>query len=142
MATLAELLNAVSQVKQNPVKSPLQQLVERVEEDKRRQAARNVEIGSAGESHVGLALRLNGYQVTIDTKGPGCTDVVAVKNTHRMLIQVKTSEHPNLPACLTGEEEIALKARAKRQGCNAYEATLQLNNALEPLGQISWRELS
>jgi hypothetical protein len=79
-------------------------------------------IGATGEEIVARELRAKGYvNVTVDTSGPGSTDVVA-HNPYGggLLVQVKTCGLLGIPADLSPAERCAICARADRLGFEAW----------------------
>ncbi|HEY4674472.1 MAG TPA: hypothetical protein VIH48_00285 [Candidatus Bathyarchaeia archaeon] len=102
-----------------------------------------VEIGHAGEQVVVEWLRGKGYTIDRwDTQSSGSTDIEAHRATAHLLVQVKSSVHPNEPANLSSEEERNIKSRAARIGAVAWEARVKLDSSLNLMGDIMWRKLS
>ena len=101
-----------------------------------------VEIGQAGEKIVVEWLKGKSYIIDRwDTQAPGSTDIEAHHTSAHLLVQVKSSVHPNEPASLSTEEERNIKSRATRIGAVAWEARLKLDSSLNLMGNIMWREL-
>jgi len=102
------------------------------------------EIGQAGERIVVQWVKEAGYTIKRwDTQSPGSTDIEAESsNGHVLLVQVKSAVHPNEPPSLSRDEERKIESRAMRIGTDAWEARVQLNGSLEPIGEIQWRKLS
>jgi hypothetical protein len=100
-----------------------------------------VEIGQAGERIVVTWLQNHAYIIDRwDTQAPGSTDIEAHAQV-KLLIQVKTSVAPNIPASLSTDEETNIKQRATRISAQAYEARVQLDSNLTLFGEIMWRRL-
>ena len=97
--------------------------------------------GKVGERLVAHWLSAHGYSTTIDTKGPGSTDIEA-KGTTSLLVQVKAAKQPGTPDTLSADEERNITARAARLGYEAWEARVQLDQQLGQVGEIQWRKLS
>jgi Holliday junction resolvase-like predicted endonuclease len=91
------------------------------------------EIGQAGEQAVVRQLRASGYRVSLDTRGPGATDIVARGHGRLLLVQVKTAQAPSLPGGLSREEEQAIRSRATRLRAEPWEFRVQVNWWLEPV---------
>jgi hypothetical protein len=106
------------------------------------QMASAFDIGRAGELLVVAWLANKGYSTNIDTKGPGSTDIEARGTTASLLVQVKTAILPSLPDALSAVELRNITTRAARLGCQAWEARVQLDARLRPVGAIAWRQLS
>jgi Holliday junction resolvase-like predicted endonuclease len=101
-----------------------------------------VEIGQAGEKIVVEWLKGKGYTIDVwDTQAPGSTDIEAHGTSAHLLVQVKSSVHPNEPASLSSDEERNIKSRATRIGAIAWEARVKLDSNLNLMGDIMWREL-
>jgi Holliday junction resolvase len=100
-----------------------------------------VDIGNAGERLVARALAGDGYRTNVDTRGPGSTDIEALKPDRSLLIQVKTAIYPNSPANLSADELRNIRARATRLGREAWAAGVQLDRNLAPVGNIAWQQL-
>jgi Holliday junction resolvase len=103
---------------------------------------RTGEIGRAGERAVVRQLQSAGYRVTLDTRGPGSTDVTAIGHGRFLLVQVKTSQTPSLPSGLSAQEERAITSLANRLRAEPWEARVQLSWWLELVGAINWRPLN
>lgn len=97
-------------------------------------------IGATGEEVVAQELRSKGYiNVSVDTFGPGSTDVVAHKPVGGgLLVQVKTCGILGIPATLSSAERSAICARASRLGFEAWYAAVTLG----PVPAVSWEKLS
>lgn len=106
--------------------------------DPRRRAG---EIGLAGEHAVVRQLKSWGYGVSLDTRGPGATDIVARGRGRLLLVQVKTAQTPSLPTGLSSEEARAIKSRATRLRAEPWEFRVRVNWWLEPV-RIDWRLLN
>ncbi len=103
--------------------------------------ATQVEIGQAGERIVAEWLSKKGYHTDIDTRAPGSTDIEARGRTKSLLVQVKAAVQPNKPVSLSSEEERNITSRATRLGYGAYEAEVQIDDKLQLVGEIQWRDL-
>ncbi len=106
--------------------------------DLRRRAG---EIGRAGERAVAQRLQSWGYRVSLDTRGPGATDIVASGHGRLLLIQVKAAQIPSTAGGLSREEERAIRSRAARLRAEPWEFRVQVNWLLEPI-LIDWRLLN
>lgn len=106
--------------------------------------ATNLEIGMAGEKAVVDYLRdAKGFSNIIwDTTQSGASDIEAVGSKVRLLIQVKTSVHPDKPVQLSSEELSAIISRASAKVAQAWEARVVLDRNLKPKGDVEWRRLS
>ena len=88
----------------------------------------NATYGAKAEAYVARSLRSRGATVTVDTTGPGATDLEAVWSTGTMwLVQVKasrvaTSTGPKWPS---SNELGRLKSRATRIGATAVVALVK-----------------
>lgn len=102
---------------------------------------RSGEIGQAGERSAVRQLQSGGYRVSLDTRGPGSTDIVARGRGRLLLLQVKTAQAPSLPAGLSCEEARAIKSRAARLRAEPWEFRVQVNWLLEPV-RVDWRLLN
>ena len=86
-----------------------------------------IDIGSAGEKAVVADLQAKGFVVTRwDTRGPGSTDIEALSQRGRILVQVKTSVWPSQPADLSPMEGASLRRRAGQLGAQAIHAKVVL----------------
>ncbi len=123
----------------SPAEGPFAALVRAILLNDRRRGAG--EIGRAGEGSAVRQLQAWGYRVSLDTRGPGSTDIVARGRGRLLLVQVKTAQTPSLPAGLTSQEEQAIRSRAARLRTEPWEARVRVNWSLEPVG-IDWRRLN
>jgi Holliday junction resolvase len=99
------------------------------------------EIGQAGERAVVRQMQAWGYGVSLDTRGPGATDIVARGHGRLLLVQVKAAQAPSLPGGLSREEEQAIRSRAARLRAQPWESRVRVNWLLEPT-EINWRLLN
>jgi hypothetical protein len=99
-------------------------------------------IGAAGEKIVTAALTRMGYSCYRNTQQAGSTDIEATSSTKNLLVQVKTSVYPDVPADLSGEERRNITSRATRLGYEAWQAKVQINDNEELVGQINWLKLN
>jgi hypothetical protein len=104
--------------------------------------ATTTQIGNVGESFVATALMDMGYQTNLDTRLPGSTDIEAIQNGRKLLVQVKAEVLPGTPASLSPEEERNIKFRATNLGCEPWEAKVQLDISLRVVGNIEWRKIA
>jgi Holliday junction resolvase-like predicted endonuclease len=100
-----------------------------------------VEVGNAGERIAARELVAKGYRTNIDTKAAGSTDIEARGTSINLLVQVKTAMTPNAPSGLSSDEERNIKARASGLGWQAWEARVQIDSRLAPVGTVVWRQL-
>jgi hypothetical protein len=105
-------------------------------------ATTTTEIGSAGERIVANALMDMRYQTNVDTRLPGSTDIEAIQNGRKLLVQVKAAVWPSTPSSLSSEEKNNTESRATRLGCEPWEAKVQLDTSLRVVGNIEWRNLA
>jgi len=75
-----------------------------------------------------------------ETRSPGAADIEAKSGKH-LLVQVRTSVHPEDPSSLTDHEEEELITRAAKIEAEAWEARVQLDSNLQLQGKIKWRKL-
>ena len=68
-----------------------------------------------------------GYQTNVDTRLPGSTDIEAIQNGRKILVQVKAAVLPSAPAPLSSEEERNIRHRATYIGGEPWEAKVQLD---------------
>lgn len=104
--------------------------------------ATTTQIGNVGESFVATALMDMGYQTNLDTRLPGSTDIEAIQNGRKLLVQVKAEVLPGTPASLSSEEERNIKSRAINLGCEPWEAKVHLDISLRVVGNIEWRKIA
>lgn len=102
----------------------------------------SVDIGQAGEGIVADYLRNKGYSVEQNTRLPGSSDIEARGNPTSLLVQVKTSLHPNDPPFLGNDEVGNIRSRATRLGWEAWSARLQVNHQGYLVGEILWTKLN
>lgn len=100
------------------------------------------EIDSIGERIAASALVGMGYQTNVDARQPGSTEIEAIQNDRKLLVQVKTAVVPDTPSQLSSEEERNIKSRATKLGCEPYEAKVQLDDWFRLVGKIEWRNLA
>lgn len=103
------------------------------------------QIGQAGEGAVVAWLQSKGFTVTKwNTQAPGATDIEATTRTVSLLVQVKAAISPSEPASLSTDEAARITSRATQTGMQAWEARVQLDASLKPLGNITftWRRLT
>jgi hypothetical protein len=104
--------------------------------------ATTTQIGNVGESLAAPALMDMGYQTNVDTRLPGSTDIEAIQNGRKLLVQVTATVWPSTPSSLSSEEENNIKSRATRLGCEPWEARVQLDTSLRVVGNIEWHNLA
>lgn len=102
----------------------------------------SVDIGQAGEKIVADYLRQKGYSVEQNTRLPGSGDIEARGNQASLLVQVKTSIHPNDPPFLCNDEMGNIRSRATRLGWEAWSARLRVNRQGDLVGEILWTKLN
>jgi Holliday junction resolvase-like predicted endonuclease len=86
------------------------------------------QIGHAGEKIVVQRLLGQGWHIDQwDTQAPGSTDIAASANGQGILVQVKASLAPGVPATLSDEEKRNITSRAARLNRSAYWVQVVLN---------------
>ena len=101
------------------------------------------DVGRVGEGATVAYLKNKGFTVTSwNTQGPGATDIEAVAGQKGLLVQVKSAVSPNSPCSISDLEQQAIASRATRKGYEAWEARVQLDASLRPMGEPSWRKLN
>src|SRR5260370_8714290 len=103
--------------------------------------AASADIGAAGERLVADWLRARNFLASVNTKGPGSTDIEAVGSRKAFLFQVKTAVWPSVPDTLSSSEESNIKPRARRLGYEPWEPRVQLTAQLQPMEEIQCRKL-
>jgi hypothetical protein len=99
------------------------------------------EIGAAGEKIVNAWLLQNGYNTDLDTRQPGSTNIQAVSQKASLLVQIKSSVAPNVPADLSTDEMRNIKARTLPIGFQAWQVKVTIDSQLRLIGSIQWNHL-
>lgn len=98
----------------------------------------------AGERSVVTWLEKKGFTIVKwDATSPGSKNIEAKSGSAQvhLLIQARTSVHPEDPPSLTSREEEDIRSRAAKIDAEAWEARVQLDLNLQLLGEIRWRKL-
>lgn len=102
---------------------------------------RRADILKAGEGTIVQWLQDNGYTTNWEARSPETTDIGAEAVEAHVLVQIRSAVVPDMPSALSSDEERSLKARATAINYQAWEAKVQLDAKLQPVGQIMWRQL-
>ncbi len=97
----------------------------------------STDLGAVGEQHVTAILSALGYSCRLQTERHRSASIMATGPAN-LLVQVKTSLYPSLPADLTCDELRDIAARAARIGCQAWFAKLRINSIGAPVGEVIW----
>ena len=102
----------------------------------------SAEIGNVGEKLVESVLTGCGYSCHRNTQLAGSTDIEAVKQADKILVQVKTGLFPALPPELPADERRNIASRATKLKCRALLAQLQIDKNGSLIGSIAWAQLN
>jgi hypothetical protein len=110
--------------------------------EERKEEMEQATIGNIGERYATNWLRMKGYRCRRNTQLPGSSDIEAVLGSKVILVQVKTSMHPNLPSIPDMEERSNIISRAKRNGYQAWIAQVVIDRKGQLVGKIKWLRLA
>jgi hypothetical protein len=100
-----------------------------------------VDVGSIGVRIVAQWLSKQGYRTRMNFVLSSATDIEAVDQNTKMLIQVRTAVLPAEPVSLTPKEVALFQSRAWDKCFEPWEAKIQLDAANALVGQIMWKKL-
>ncbi len=69
--------------------------------------------GNVGERIITRWLAEHGYSASINTRGPGATDIEARGNSKSLLVHVKSAVQPNSPAPSPSDEVLNITSRGR-----------------------------
>ncbi len=99
------------------------------------------DVGSIGVRIVAQWLSKQGYRTRMNFVLSSTTDIEAVDQNTRMLIQVRTAILPAEPVSLTPQEISLFQTRAWDKNFEPWEAKIQLDASRALIGQIMWKKL-
>jgi hypothetical protein len=100
-----------------------------------------VDVGSIGVRIVAQWLSRQGFRTRMNFVLSSTTDIEAVDQNTKMLIQVRTAVLPAEPVPLTAKEVALFQSRAWDKNFEPWEAMIQLDSNNAIIGQIMWRKL-
>lgn len=101
-----------------------------------------MKIDNSGEQIVTDYLSNKGFKVHPVETGHHVKSFEVNGQPSNFLVQVKSAIKPKTPLFASIEEENNLKTEAEKLGYEAWEARVQMDRKLQPVGEIKWRKLN
>jgi hypothetical protein len=93
------------------------------------------------EEIVAQYLTRTGYKTKISPHSSKTYEIEALGELCQILIKVKSAFYPDVPGCLTSDEEQDIRLKAESMCSIPWEAKVQLDRNLQIVGKINWRLL-
>lgn len=98
-------------------------------------------IGRLGRRLVADWLTERGYDTDVERSAPGSGTIVAFHENGSVLVRVRTSVAPHVPAGLRPDELEDVASSAERLRCEPWEARVVIDDEGGLVGDILWRLL-